>query len=215
MKRIARGVFIIENQRIVRKTYLAYFSKSKSILEQEYLNLVYFNKKKKKSIFKVPNQLYFNKKEGFIDMEFIDGKTLNKVLNPDLYEKFGKELKILHKEDKITHGELEVHDIIIKNTDFYVVDLPNLNKTAPIQDYCRFKISIYLYQIKNPLNWFKYEKMARGFTRGYLPNKNQAKKELNKELNSIIFNYWKKDISGKIRSVIILILVKPRLMLKY
>jgi len=152
----------------------------------------------------------FSSKKYELVLKYIDGTNLRKKLDENLFFEFGKALKKLH-EKGITHGHLEVQDVIVKGNLFYVVDLPYLNLYPPLKDYARFKISLMLYQLKNPLFWGKYNSCMNAFHKGYSPNVKLGQKYINREVSDIIRCYNQRGIKEKFKSLMILLFIKTRI----
>ena|GEM_PF-4732843 len=195
-------VFIDFNKRLVLKKCNPKDLRRSKDLYKEYENLKKISKFKLKSGIFFPRAVSFSHSKSELKTKYISGINLKDILNEKVYAQFGRALKRLHEEG-VTHGHLEVQDVIYKNKKFYLVDLPNLNKFNPLKDYARFKISIALHKLKNPLNWLKYGRCSCAFTKGYKPNKKSSQKHFKKEANSIIKRYLQKDIKNKIKGIVI------------
>ncbi|MBW2973149.1 hypothetical protein KY346_02020 [Candidatus Woesearchaeota archaeon] len=167
-------------------------------LQKEYDNLKKIHRLKLNSNIIFPQALGFSKIKRELKMRYVHGRNLKDILDPGIYEAFGKELKKLHKTG-ITHGHLELQDVLYSNKKFCLVDLARLNEVGPLRDYARFKLSIHFHQMKNILNWSKYNKCSRAFTKGYCPDKETSQKYLDSELIKIVNRYFKKK--GALRTI--------------
>lgn len=60
--------------------------------------------------------------EGFtIEMDFIDGERIDKVLTKSLAKKVGEAVAKLHSDD-IIHGDLTTSNILVKDNELYFID---------------------------------------------------------------------------------------------
>lgn len=210
MEKVSKGVYLCESS-FIRKFSLNSSIKAKNRLFREFESFQKISHMHLNSNILVPNPIKLNKQKLYFDTSYIPGITLNKSLDSNIFYEFGKQLSILHRKDKVVHGELEVQDIIYYNSKFYMVDLPNLNRRKPIEDYCRFKISIYIHQLKNPLKWNKFNMFSKKFTLGYLPDSNKENIYLRKELNHIVSYNLKLSFKKKLKGLILYLLIRPRL----
>lgn len=70
---------------------------------------------------KVPEVLKLDKENATIEMEFIDGEQVDKVLTKELAKELGREVGMLH-DANIIHGDLTTSNILVKENDIYFID---------------------------------------------------------------------------------------------
>ena len=61
----------------------------------------------------VPKVLEIDRKNSTIEMEFIDGTLIDKIIDEKLAKELGKEIALLH-DNSIIHGDLTTSNIIVK-----------------------------------------------------------------------------------------------------
>lgn len=69
----------------------------------------------------VPEIYKVDKEKAILEMDFINGKLLDRVLNESLAKKLGKEVAKLHSAG-IIHGDLTTSNLIVKDNEIYFID---------------------------------------------------------------------------------------------
>lgn len=202
------------------KKVIKYFS-SKDDAKIEYDNIIFLkNKLKAHNIFFFPEIITLKKELGIIKMSYVDAYNMVNLINKGKYHvmlNFGRKLRKFHNLG-LTHGELELQDILYKNNKFYLFDWFFLNKRTKECDISRLLISIDLWRIKKSFwvltNRKHFFLAKRYFLKGYYKTRSSfmesnhcLEKALNRELINIISVYLKqKTPTEKIRGIILLIL---------
>ena len=69
----------------------------------------------------VPRVLKVDKENNTIEMEFIEGTLIDKVIDEKLAKELGKEIAVLH-DNSIIHGDLTTSNIIVRDSKIYFID---------------------------------------------------------------------------------------------
>lgn len=121
--------------------------------------------------------VYYSEKNEYLVSKYINCKKLVEILNPELYNDFGKKIKLFHKKG-FSHSHLEVHDVLYSNGKFYLADVPFFNERDQIHDLVSMKLSLNMYKLKKPWNWYKYKICSKEFFKAYkLFNSEELHKE--------------------------------------
>ncbi len=110
------------------------------LIKKEFTNLKKYWKHLGIKGFNLIEPISYSIEKSFIVTRYVDGKTLDKILLPKVYYFFGKKLREFHTKG-FSHGHLEYNDVLVKNNQFYLVDLPFLNEKVPLNDLASLKIS--------------------------------------------------------------------------
>jgi Kae1-associated kinase Bud32 len=120
--------------------------------------------------FKCPRPLLVSWKGKSLFMDYIDGYRLVDITYPDLiyqiYRELGRALGFLHSMN-ITLGDVKPHNIIVKDSGWYIVDL----EQARFDDNYAWDIAealFYTFIWLSPLNKYSLEDMCMNFVEGYL-----------------------------------------------
>lgn len=204
-----RGYQIDKKNKIFTKSFLKKKERGRIVLKKEYNNLKFLHTKKLSANFIFATPLEYDESIPSLSTRYVEGKNLVDVNDSTILFSFGKELKLFHEKDNLTHGELELQDVLFVNKKFLLVDLGSLNKTSKEKDYSRFKISIMLYQMKKPRKFLIYSNFLKAFDEGYKPRNMQS--YVKEEFNSIISSYWKKGFKMRFKAIIIFLFIKFRI----
>ena len=190
-------------------------SKRKKTIRKEKQNLEEANKYDLNAGVSFPGVVRFSEEDAELETEFISGFNLKDVKNLKLFKDFGRELKKLHYKDNVTHGELELQDVIVTKEnewvdgDFVLVDLPSLNRVSARKEYAKFKVSVHLWQLKEPWKWLSYNAASKAFREGYKP-RDLHEVEIKENVDKTIRNYWSKGIIFKVKAIYLYLFLKPR-----
>jgi len=138
----------------------------RELILQEFLNLKKYWNKLGIEQFNLVEPIKYSEKEEFLITRNIEAKPLSRILNPKTYYFLGKKLKEFHNKG-FSHGHLEFNDILFKNGNFFLVDIPFFNKHKSIDDVITLKLSLNMFKIKQPWLWYKYTICNKAFFRGY------------------------------------------------
>ena len=156
--------------------------------------------------------VYFSEKNEFLVTKFIDCKKLIEILDPKVYYEFGKTIKLFH-EKGFSHSHLEVHDVLYDNNKFYMADVPFFNERPQIHDLVSIKLSLNMYKLKKPWNYYIYERCSEEFFRGYGSlNLEQLDKEYHISIKKRIRLYLKQGNLNKFKASILKLIYKIRLL---
>jgi len=156
--------------------------------------------------------IYYSKKNEYIVSKFINCKKLVDILRPNVYYDFGKKLKQFHKKS-FSHSHLEVHDVLYYNGKFYLADVPFFNEREQIHDLVSMKLSLNMYKLKRPWNWYRYKICSKEFFKGYaLFNSKELEKEYEISIKKRIRLYLRKGKTYKIKAYILKLIYKSRLL---
>ncbi|MFX0186728.1 MAG: hypothetical protein ACFE8A_03230 [Candidatus Hodarchaeota archaeon] len=151
---------------------------------KEYKNLKkYWNILGIKNLQLVEPVNYSEEKE-YIITKFVKGKRLVELLDPRIHHRFGQLLKEFHNKG-FTHSHIELTDIIYRNGNFTLVDVPFFNEKSSIHDLATIEICFKTFRLKQPWKWYKYSKCYKEFLNGYqLKDFSELKKESDKSFNN-------------------------------
>ena len=158
--------------------------------------------------FQLIEPVYFSQKNEFLVSKFVDSKKLVDILDPNVYFEFGKKLKLFH-EMGYSHSHLEVHDVLYNNKKFYLADVPFFNEREQIHDLVSIKLSLNMYKLKKPWNWYKYKQCSEKFFRGYgTLNIRELEKEYIISIIKRIRLYMRQGLGYKFRASILKFIYK-------
>jgi len=69
----------------------------------------------------VPKVLKVDKENFSIEMDFVNGTLIDKIINEKYAKELGREIAVMH-DNSIIHGDLTTSNIIVKNNEVYFID---------------------------------------------------------------------------------------------
>lgn len=124
----------------------------------------------------IPVPKIINITEYSLEMEYIDGIQLKKILDarPELAVLIGKNLALMH-DNNIIHGDLTTSNMILKTDDgekLYFIDFGLSFVSTRIEDKA---VDIHLFkQALESKHYRVFEKAYKGFLEGYCPKDKNA-----------------------------------------
>ena len=194
------------------KKYFIKLCKGKEdFVSKEFSNLKKYWNKLGVDHFQLIEPVSFSKEKEYLITKFVKAKTLDQVLDPNIYYDFGKKLRIFHKNN-FSHSHLEIQDVFYDNGNFILADVPFFNERKKIHDLDTVKLSINLYKLKRPWYWKKYKYCLTEFIRGYkFVNQNELEKEYIKSIHKRIRLYINMGKINKLRGHLLKLAYKIKL----
>ena len=138
----------------------------------------------------------------------IENLQLVEILRPNVYYDFGKKMKLFHDKG-FSHSHLEVHDVLYSNGKFYLADVPFFNEREQIHDLVSMKLSLNMYKLKRPWNWYKYKICSKEFFKAYkLFNSEELHKEYIISINKRIRLYLRRGQLFKFKAYMLKLIYK-------
>jgi len=175
-----------------RKYFIKICKGKEEWMAKEYSNLKKYWNKLDVENFQLIEPIKYSKKNEFLATRFIDGKKLANLLEPKIFNEFGKKLKKFH-EKGFAHSHLELQDVLYENGKFYLSDVPFFGDWSQLHDLVTIKMSFNMHRLKSPWNWHKYNICCKEFFRGYkledsLGFKRDYDYSLNVRMNILLMN---------------------------
>ena len=156
--------------------------------------------------------IYFSEKNEYLVSKFINCKKLVDILRPNVYYDFGKKLRLFHNKG-FSHSHLEVHDVLYYNGKFYLADVPFFNEREQIHDLVSMKLSLNMYKLKRPWNWYKYKICSKEFFKAYqLFNSEDLNKEYIISIKKRIRLYLRRGQLYKFKAYLLKLIYKSGLL---
>ena len=179
---------------------------------KEYNNLKkYWNKLGIKNLQLVEPVKYSEENE-YLITKYVKGKRLAELLDPRVHYRCGQLIREFHKKG-FTHSHIELTDIIYHNGNFTIVDVPFFNEKTPIHDIATIGICFKIFRLKQPWNWYKYNKCYKEFLNGYnLKEILEYKKEYQKSFTNRMNYFIRTGKKNKIKAYCMKFFYKIRLL---
>ena len=156
--------------------------------------------------------IYFSEKNEYLVSKFINCKKLVDILRPNVYYDFGKKLRLFHNKG-FSHSHLEVHDVLYYEGKFYLADVPFFNEREQIHDLVSMKLSLNMYKLKRPWNWYKYKICSKEFFKAYqLFNSEDLNKEYIISIEKRIRLYLRRGQLYKFKAYLLKLIYKSGLL---
>ncbi len=156
--------------------------------------------------------LYYSEKNEYIVSKYVNCKKLVDILKPNVYYDFGKKLKLFHNKG-FSHSHLEVHDVLYSHGKFYLADVPFFNEREQIHDLVSMKLSLNMYKLKRPWNWYKYKICSKEFFKAYeLFNSEELEREYVISIKKRIRLYLRGELMYKIKAYLLKLIYKSKLL---
>ena len=169
----------------------------KEWVEKEYSNLKKYWNKLNINHLNLAEPIKYSLEKDYLITRFVKGKRLVELLDPNIHRLFGQLLRKFHNKG-FTHSHIELTDIIYRDGQFTLVDVPFFNEKSSIHDLATIGICFKTYRLKEPWNWYKWGKCFKGFLSGYkledfTDYKKEYKKSFNNRMDYFIRKGGKKD----------------------
>ena len=174
----------------------------KEWIEKEFFNLKKYWNKLNITNLHLAEPIKYSLEKDYLITRFVKGKRLIELLDPNIHRRFGQLLRKFHNKG-FSHSHIELTDVIYKDGRFTLVDVPFFNEKTPIHDIATIGICFKTYRLKQPWNWYKYNKCYKEFLRGYkLEKLSEYRNEYQKSFNNRMDYFIRTGKKNKIKAYI-------------